>query len=179
MAPKEKPVTVDPVPVYPQIIVALFLLGGNRFHWIISVQDTTASQANPATGMKLHATNVSNKWEFEARGEYSLDQSAAVCVAAVIGELKHEKGFTAEKLKDLLALIPMAVPAVDQGKEPVFSCRVWMKEALRRMHAAHFIDCPDVDALEAEMIELGVAAERSIDEGKFTKAKFLKVKNSK
>ncbi|KAI0797399.1 hypothetical protein BC629DRAFT_1503682 [Irpex lacteus] len=73
----------------------------------------------------------------------------------------------------------MALPAVEEEKEPRFTCRVWMKEALRRMHNAHFIDCPDVYALEAEMFELGSAAELSIDEGTFSKAKLVKAKNSK
>ncbi len=181
MASKQRLVTVDPVPVYPQIILALFLLGNKRFRWLLFVQNIAASQEAPAAGMKLHATTatVSGEWQFEAKSEYSLYQSAAVCAAAVIGELKPERGFTAESLKSLVAPIPMAVPAVDEGKEPVFSCRVWAKEALRRMHDAHFIDCPDVDALEAEMFELGSAAERSINEDTFVKAKLVKAKNSK
>lgn len=175
----EQKLAIDPAPVYPQITLALSLLGNQRFHWFLFAPNTSTSQVAPAPGMKLHATTNPGHWAFEAPGEYSLGQSDAICVAAVIGELNPEEGFTAESLKALLAPIPMAVPAVEEEKEPRFTCRVWMKEALRRMHNAHFIDCPDVYALEAEMFELGSAAELSIDEDTFIKAKLVKAKNSK
>lgn len=181
MGSQQKFVVIDPATVYPQITLDLSLLGNQRFHWFLSnfTPNTSASQACPVPGMKLHATINPGQWAFEARGEYSLGQSDAVCVAAVIGELNPEKGFTAEYLKSLLALIPMAVPVVEEETEPRITCRVWMKEVLRRIHDAHFIHCPDVYALEAEMIELGSAAELSIDEGTFSKAKLVKAKNSK
>lgn len=56
--------------------------------------------------------------------------------------------------------IPMAVPKIDYGRELVFTCRVWFRQAIRQLHdAAMFVECPNVDSLESELISRAVAAE--------------------
>ncbi|KAJ7871478.1 hypothetical protein B0H14DRAFT_2345128, partial [Mycena olivaceomarginata] len=36
--------------------------------------------------------------------------------------------------------------------EERFTCRVWLREGLRRFHTARIMQCPDVDALQTEML---------------------------
>ncbi len=51
---------------------------------------------------------------------------------------------------DILSRVPLAVPEADEGREPEFTCRVWWREAIRRLHVEGIISCPDVDGLERE-----------------------------
>lgn len=53
-------------------------------------------------------------------------------------------------LQSLFKSIPLAVPVVDAAAEPVFRCRVWLKEAVRQLHAHEYIQCTDVNDLEVE-----------------------------
>lgn len=74
----------------------------------------------------------------------------------------------------------MAVPEADRAREPVFTCRVWVREAVRRMHAGGYVQlCPDVDALEEEMWRYGRAAARAIEEGTFEVAALVQAVTSR
>lgn len=167
-----KKITVDPLPVFPDIIISMHYLGGEppRFHWILFVQSPDS-----ISGTKLHATELNDVWEYE-RTKYTLQFSGGVAAGAVIGKLTTK---TLDQLDSLLKAIPMKIPDIDVGREAKWSCRVWLREALRRMHSAGFINCPDVDKMEAEMWELRKATAKTINDKIFTVAKIATAKNSK
>lgn len=163
-----------PTPSYPQIILTLNLMSTTppRFHWYIFVPHAEEAGKAVQTGHKLHAIDnaqngAAKSWAFDAT-EVALATEMAVAAAAVIGEVRSESSL--QELEDLLKTIPLAVPAVDAQREPAFTCRVWVREALRRMHKHGFIHCPDVDALESEMWEYGRAAAQAIEDDIFTTA---------
>lgn len=56
---------------------------------------------------------------------------------------------------------------------------MWAREALRRLTGAGYIQCPNVDAMENEMMEYGRAAAKRIDADNFKVASLVKAKNSK
>lgn len=166
-------ITVDPLPVYPDIIISLLYMGSEplRFHWILFIQSP-----NSTSGTKFHATGYGDDWKYE-RISYDLQFDVGVSAGAIIGKLSINR--TLDQLDALLKEIPMKVPNVDVQREPRWTCRVWIREALRHMHHAGFIDCPDVDVLEAEMWELGKVAAKAIDDETFTVAKISTAKNSR
>lgn len=161
--------TINPLPEYPELILALDLLDTTppRFHWLIFIPDegATRNELPVRAGTKLHAiTNgqqgAAQVWSYD-HVPFNLATTPSVAVAAILGHLPAGK--TATQLSHMLKEIPMAIPAVDSEREPRFTCRVWLREAVRRMHAAGYISCPDVDALEAEMWEYGKAAAEKIE----------------
>lgn len=50
----------------------------------------------------------------------------------------------------------MTIPLADQRIEPIFTCRVWLKEAVRRLAHYNFINCPNVYVLEQELMRYGM-----------------------
>ncbi|KAJ7187458.1 hypothetical protein GGX14DRAFT_581064 [Mycena pura] len=59
----------------------------------------------------------------------------------------------AKAVKEVFPDVSMSTPAVDQEKEPRFTCRVWFREVIRILHQAGILTCTDVDALEEECAE--------------------------
>ncbi|KAI0074795.1 hypothetical protein K474DRAFT_1664991 [Panus rudis PR-1116 ss-1] len=68
-----------------------------------------------------------------------------------------------ENLKRLLAGIPLESPPED-ATEP-FICKVWVRHAIRLMHANGYINCPDLNALEAEIQNYGDRNEEKVLQG--------------
>lgn len=168
-----KPV-IDPLPVYPDILISLLYLGGDppRFHWYLYVQNPDSS-----SGTKIHATGMNGKWWYK-QIEYSLQHDPAVAAVAIIGKL-NTTIHTLDYLDAVLKEVPMLeVAHADVGREPKFTCRVWLREALRRMHDAGFIHCPDVDAMEAEMVRYGSTAAEENEGDRFKVAKLASASNS-
>ncbi|TFK86050.1 hypothetical protein K466DRAFT_587586 [Polyporus arcularius HHB13444] len=164
--------TIAPLPQYPEILIALDLMSATpaKFHWFLYVPDSP--QTGSAAGTKLHAVTNGlqgddKKWSYD-RTEFDLSISPAVAAAAVIGRLPE--GRTVDDLDMLLQKIPMSTPDMDKAREPAWTCRVWIREALRRMHANAWIVCEDVDAMEAEMWRHGKEAAAAIDADTFTMA---------
>ncbi|KAL1952059.1 hypothetical protein VTO73DRAFT_1208 [Trametes versicolor] len=164
-------IRLRPLPAYPEIILALnmkmdetTLEGTPTFHWHIWVPDRDATRERLCAGTKMHALGrrsrnpdgtLTERWGYEST-EFTLTTSHTVAVAAILGHLPAGK--TVVDLDQVLSEIPMSVPVVDQGREREFTCRVWIREAMRRMHAHRYIHCPNVDALEAEMLRYGTEA---------------------
>ncbi|KAH8116605.1 hypothetical protein DFH11DRAFT_1221789 [Phellopilus nigrolimitatus] len=166
--------TLSPKPQFPQIVLATFRLPTNsvppRFHWIFYV-----AQPSGVGGTKMHAIQAFGEYEFAAV-DYTLETSQSITHAAVIGHLQHH---TLGQLRALLEQIPLnAVPPADVGIEPRFGCRVWIREALRRMHAAGIISCPDVHAMMEEMREHSVATHRKYYSQSFTPLTLMAAENS-
>ena len=176
--------TIEPVPQHPQIILALSLMSTDppRFHWFIFVPSSQSSELNIQAGLKIHAIDenlgkspVRKHWAFEAV-EFTLATYPGVAAAAVVGYLYNDR--TLEQLRSLLEQIPLTVPPIDHEREPTFTCRVWIREALRRMHMNGFILCPDVDAMEAQMWRYGRLAAEAIEKDTFSVATLVTAENS-
>lgn len=154
-----------PTPRYPDIVLALNFIPGRSisvaFHWFIFTCHATDTSKEIQAGRKFHARRVDSpedttpQWCYED-AEFTLATSATVATAAVIGRLRE--GQTEGTLGALLSQIPLTIPQVDVGRESHFTCRVWVREALRAMHRHRYINCPDVDALEKEMWGYGMEA---------------------
>lgn len=61
-------------------------------------------------------------------------------------------------INDLLKNIPLEVPLSDRLIEPVFTCRVWFKEAIRVLNANRVISCSDANQLEKQLVDCGEEA---------------------
>lgn len=81
-----------------------------------------------------------------------------MCIAHS-GYVKGDNEYNA--IVTLLKAIPLTIPDVDTHVEPVFTCRVWFKEAVRRLHNDGYVDCPDVYAFEAECKAFAVTNDAS------------------
>ena len=187
LAQANEPLKLDPTPHYPHIVLALNLLKGpgTRFHWLIFVPDPGQGDDKAQTGIKLHATELDpvsdgitlRIWQFEATA-FTLATSASVVAAAIIGNLTEDR--TVQQLVDLLHKIPtITVPDADIEREPEFTCRVWVREALRRMHIARLIHCRNVDAMEAELLGHGLLAADAVKNGTFKMAELVPAVHSR
>ncbi|KAI0372888.1 hypothetical protein BV20DRAFT_840067 [Pilatotrama ljubarskyi] len=168
-----KKTTIAPLPRYPDIVLALDLMSTTppRFHWFLFVPDAPDASSGPSPhgGLKLHAiTNgqqgEDKRWSYD-RTPLSLATSPAVAAAATIGCLPPGK--SVDDLDAILREIPMEVSEVDKEREPTWTCRVWIREALRRMHTSGYVVCEDVDAMEEEMWEYGREAAAKIEDDTF------------
>ncbi|KAI0647283.1 hypothetical protein C8Q79DRAFT_908681 [Trametes meyenii] len=178
-------ITLTPPPCHPDIVLSLDLMSTTppRFHWFFFVPDAPSATAGstPYAGTKLHAiTNGlqgdGKRWSYD-RTALALATSPAVAAAAILGRLPPGK--TVDDLDAFLCEIPMEVPQIDEGREPVWSCRVWVREALRRMHARGYVVCKDIDALEAEMWRYGGVAAKKIEEDAFETASLVVAVNAR
>ncbi|KAK0468017.1 uncharacterized protein EV420DRAFT_1502382 [Desarmillaria tabescens] len=116
-------------------------------------------------------------WEYE-RVKFTLAKSQSVATAVVIGTIPSSK--TADDLHVILQAIPVPViPEIDREREPNFNCRVWIREAVRRMNIMGYIQCPDVDALEAEIIGYGKEAAEAVEAETFIIAKLRPASKSR
>lgn len=57
---------------------------------------------------------------------------------------------TVESVVAILEQIPMASPAGTEDEHVKFSCRIWLREAIRVLNQQGIIACNDVNALQAE-----------------------------
>ncbi|KAH9846310.1 hypothetical protein C2E23DRAFT_744345 [Lenzites betulinus] len=168
-----KPIKLNPLPKYPEIILALTHIQHKprHFHWLIFVPNPgVVNRQTASPGKKLHVTQrglihhgrIEEVWCYDYT-DYTLATSFSLATAVVLGHLPPGK--TVEDLIVLLWAIPMMVPKADEAREPKFTCRVWAREAVRRMHAYGYIHCPNVDALEEEILRYGRnAAHKHVDE---------------
>ncbi|KAJ7900725.1 hypothetical protein B0H14DRAFT_3123798 [Mycena olivaceomarginata] len=128
----------------------------DTFHWTICVP------INSTEAAKYHAKNSGDNWWFEDPvPRHSILDSKLVSASIKIGSLELNV-VTKDILRDILQPISMVVPAVDHAREPKFTCRVWFREAVRVLHEARVLNCPDVDALEAECVSYAVVNQAAL-----------------
>lgn len=60
---------------------------------------------------------------------------------------------TAEEVGGRVKNIPLKCTTEDSTE--TFTCRIWVRYAVRALHDAGYINCPDVLALEKEVTEVG------------------------
>ncbi|KAI1793423.1 hypothetical protein LXA43DRAFT_1059795 [Ganoderma leucocontextum] len=119
-------------PSADSIYCALFSRGDGKFHWTIVIPSNNSNDVE-----MLHVRNPSGGWSFE-RKTHDVSNSLTACVIVKTG---HSHGH----------------PTVDKTIETQFTCRVWFKQAIRVLAANGVLRCPDVYALEREIIRYGEA----------------------
>ncbi|KIY45572.1 hypothetical protein FISHEDRAFT_49049 [Fistulina hepatica ATCC 64428] len=131
------------------ICVGLFSRGDGKFHWSILLPFSTTHT------YVYHATNLyGGGWihELQVRNVHDWLTTCAVI------RLSGPTGLTSpETLNDLLNIkyISMDTPTTDPP-EP-FTCRVWVRKAIRVLHGSGYINCPNAIALEDELRAFGEA----------------------
>ncbi|KAH0582213.1 hypothetical protein H2248_011861 [Termitomyces sp. 'cryptogamus'] len=114
------------------------------FHWAICIPLDDSKAA------KYHVRQSHLHWWFEDPvPEHDILVSQTLSAAIKIGSLNPDV-VSRDILRDILMPIPIAVPDVDKDREPRFTCRVWFREAIRRLHNHRVILCSNVDELEKE-----------------------------
>ncbi|KAH9830498.1 uncharacterized protein C8Q71DRAFT_368342 [Rhodofomes roseus] len=121
------------------IYAGLFSRRDGTFHWTVMVP------LNDTVCEKFHATEDSNGWRYE-HTPHTVVTSRTACVVVKIAQLNN---LTIEYLDRLLSTIPMETLPADQGQQ--FTCRIWFREAIRRLHKAGVLQCPSVNNLEFEL----------------------------
>ncbi|KAH9444195.1 hypothetical protein MJO28_013523 [Puccinia striiformis f. sp. tritici] len=147
--------------VYPNIYVTIHLRPGFRpvrFHWTIFIpQPTDGSQRTSTIGVKYHVIDLVREpyWAYEVDWNFNLGECLSVGAAVVIGQLKRPWG-TGEIHELLSRQVPLnSISERDEGREPRFSCRTWVKEAIRMLDWHGVLQCDDVDELEYEIKAFG------------------------
>ncbi|OJT11332.1 hypothetical protein TRAPUB_12132 [Trametes pubescens] len=103
------------------------------------------------TGTRFHAHNQANTadWEYQSKEWDVLDSGSCVAVTK-IGQLPA--GMTAKDIDVLLEKIPLTVPDVDRPRfHDQFTCLVWFRAAIRRLHIARILGVIDLDLLEESL----------------------------
>ncbi|EED83438.1 predicted protein [Postia placenta Mad-698-R] len=147
------------------IVAALFTRGRDEgFHWMLALP---GAGEEPGADLKLHVNNPRGRWQFQA-GDHNLPQSETLCTVIRIGS----RGMTTPaQIRRIVEGIGMnVVPEVDRRREERFTCRVWFREAIRRLVENNILHCLDVDALEAELISLSSPSAEGVlaGTGKYT-----------
>ncbi|KAI9629268.1 hypothetical protein KEM48_011117 [Puccinia striiformis f. sp. tritici PST-130] len=121
--------------VYPNIYVTIHLRPGFRpvrFHWTIFIpQPTDGSQRTSTIGVKYHVIDLVREpyWAYEVDWNFNLGE----CLQVPLNSISER----------------------DEGREPRFSCRTWVKEAIRMLDWHGVLQCDDVDELEYEIKAFG------------------------
>ncbi|TFY62519.1 hypothetical protein EVJ58_g3825 [Rhodofomes roseus] len=93
-------------------------------------------------GIIFHASrpneNEIDKWQFYT-SEWNPFTSQSCLTLALIGRVvdfePENPSHSVDAMRECLQAIPMTIPPQDVGREPMFTCRVWFREALRRLTA--------------------------------------------
>ncbi|KAJ3836834.1 hypothetical protein F5878DRAFT_540611 [Lentinula raphanica] len=126
-----------------EILACMFTNSGGTFHWTIFVV------IDHTRAYKLHAKQYGNYWAFEDPPRFqNLLQSFTLSAMVRIGNFNDSYN----RMVALLREIPMTVPAHEVLiiHTNVFHCRVWFREAIRKLHDNGYIYCPNVWALYDE-----------------------------
>ncbi|KII92218.1 hypothetical protein PLICRDRAFT_172333 [Plicaturopsis crispa FD-325 SS-3] len=127
----------------------LFSRADDTFHWAITLPSSDGSAViwTPSTIWEVAGTG-STKCSSRSTAPAP---TGTLCVLVQFGRFTQAN--TVDSIDRLFKSIPQIIPAVDQAEEPVFSCRVWFKEAVRVLNANGIVRCPDVYALENELTQ--------------------------
>lgn len=100
-----------------------------------------ASPTNPQGGQKVaiyHAARPDGiTWQFCTSMWDPYNSGSCIFLAQVGRVLKFDPekpSLSIDVMRRCLEAIPIAIPPQDVRREPVFTCRVWFREALRRLN---------------------------------------------
>ncbi|KAH8119767.1 hypothetical protein DFH11DRAFT_6271 [Phellopilus nigrolimitatus] len=119
-------------------------LNPELFHWTL-----LAKTHDKPTGILIHAASPVG-WAFEVK-DYKFEASNTSVVAVKIGSLGST--ISSEYLTQILRQVPIGRSMYEVPR--VWNCRIWIRDAVRVLHQSKIINCPDVDALEAEVSQVG------------------------
>ncbi|GJF00422.1 hypothetical protein PsYK624_167100 [Phanerochaete sordida] len=127
------------------VVVALFHRNKpDSFHWALAVYGGGDSF------VKFHATNTpGGLWAYKREDEATTETRPELVALVKIGNL-GAVGKTAEDVHDAVKDINMATPRQDGGRRTPFDCIIWLRQAVRALDAAGFLECKDAVALEEE-----------------------------
>jgi hypothetical protein len=142
-------------------------------HWLIYVVDVGVSRNHLSihlilkfslqgvnSGWKVHAgTKGSTTFHYSKDEWRHVNDDTSVVTFVKIGKI--DEGKNVDHLVEYVKDIPMdIVPESQKDSESKFSCRVFVKEAIRLLDKARvFVQCPDFNALAEEIKEQATAAE--------------------
>ncbi|KAI0633086.1 hypothetical protein C8Q77DRAFT_1158508 [Trametes polyzona] len=124
-----------------------------EFHWVIYLCTTNRQ------GYKFHAHNKMNTepWRYHTDLWDGMDSRSCIAFTK-IGRLAQ--GQTHHDIDAVVRTIPMAVPDVDRPRfHRSFTCLVWFREALRRLHTAGIIGVVDLAKLEEKLVSSATATQ--------------------
>ncbi|KXN81841.1 hypothetical protein AN958_03610, partial [Leucoagaricus sp. SymC.cos] len=122
-------------------------------HWQLYVVE------DPESGWRVHATTKNSDNFCFAKDNWRYLEDGISIAFVKIGQIGGES--SVNKLVEYVKDIPMdIVPGNQKDSESKFSCRVWVKEAIRILDSIGvFVRCPDIGALVQEVNEQAAAAE--------------------
>ncbi|KAJ3770248.1 hypothetical protein FB446DRAFT_175449 [Lentinula raphanica] len=132
-----------------EILACMFTNSTGTFHWAVFVV------VDHIRAHKFHAKQfATNHWAFEDPPPlHNLLESSSLSAMVKIGTIPLQNfDDSYNRMVALLREIPMTVPAHEIMiiHTNVFHCRVWFREAIRKLHDNGYIYCPNVWALYEE-----------------------------
>ncbi|KAJ3822542.1 hypothetical protein EV361DRAFT_951417 [Lentinula raphanica] len=130
-----------------EILACMFSNSNGTFHWGIFLV------VDERNAYKLQARQYGSYWRFEEPKPHDLLASSTLCAMVKIGTFPLTNFETIfNHIVPLMREIPMTVPLHEQAVigENIFHCRVWFREAVRKLHDNGYIHCPNVWALYEE-----------------------------
>ncbi|KAJ3908091.1 hypothetical protein F5879DRAFT_939117 [Lentinula edodes] len=127
-----------------EILAGMFANSSGNFHWAVFIVN---DQYN---AFKLHAKQYGSYWRFENPPPmHNLLRSASLSAMVKIGQIANVDSTTLSHIVDLMSQIRMSVPSHEYIMLPgaAFDCRVWFREAVRKLHDNGYINCPNVWSL--------------------------------
>ncbi|KAM6492714.1 hypothetical protein JOM56_012438 [Amanita muscaria] len=135
-----KPARRPPLPK-GALCATLFSRGGDVYHW------SFIYPINSEDAIKFHAVTGAESWLYQ-RDEHFVARSRYACVVV---QLNEPGTCTAEDVDRILHDIPLVTAG---GEDETFTCRVWMRAAVTKLHEARVINCSDPKRLEDELRQL-------------------------
>ncbi|KAF9560138.1 hypothetical protein CPC08DRAFT_762926 [Agrocybe pediades] len=156
--------TLEPV-TFPKDIIALGLTiryptdgSPGTYHWLIWVSEDGVS------GTCAHATNDTGAFTFEKKCENIGTSRNNLSALIQIGSLRGTH--SVDDVVEILEKVPMKSPAGSEDEHVRFTCRIWIREAVRVLNSAGIIACGDVNALEEECKAHADANREAVELGK-------------
>lgn len=131
-----------------------------KYHWGLYIPFDARS------GMRAHTVNRLNPingrfWMLEHGRTDTTATSTRLVLALKVGSVN---GWTYNTFQRVVAKDEMM--AESKGDEEEFTCRVYVLRVLRELHREKVINCPDVEAVEQEAIDLANGHVCEIDRGR-------------
>lgn len=142
------------------IVVALFHRGKpDSFDWALAVY------TGGPNFVKFRATNsVGGLWTYTRETEAVIGVRPDLVALVKIGNLGAANK-TVDDVHEAVKGIAMATPRQDGGRRTPFDCIIWMRQAVRALDAAGFLECKDAVALEEECQDIAEEYAPSVLDG--------------
>ncbi|KZT57482.1 hypothetical protein CALCODRAFT_483153 [Calocera cornea HHB12733] len=144
---------LDAARIVPGLYLVLsYRMQKGTYHWLI------VSTAEGVSPFCFHAAQIPG-WHYE-RKIWDMARSQTSVIGVKIGEY-----IDANTVDAVLAPVPMSTPAEEGDVE--FTCRIWVRAAIRHLHSLGMINCPNVDDLQAEANRLANLHAQDVSLGRF------------